>query len=298
MSSNGMKARQKTAYLEGFVSILVNTVLFILKYYVGVMFNSIAVIADAFHTLSDSLTSLVLIIGYRIAGKPPDREHPFGHGRAEFIGGLVIGVLLGVVGAEFTISSIEKIVSKLSLTYSDIIVGVLLLSTIAKLLLTIWAYKIGKKVDSQPVIADAWHHLSDTFATGLLSVAIFIGRSYWWIDGVLGLIISGLIMFTAMEVVYGASSELIGKAPASKELEKLVKVIKEEYPNVKRIHHVHFHRYGDHVEVTFHVDLPGNITLREAHEVATRLENAVRRKLGYEATVHVEPGEYSEGHVD
>lgn len=298
MIHHDINMRRKSAYLEGVISIVINTILFFFKYYVGVLYNSVAIIADSFHTLSDSLTSVVLILGYRITGKPPDQEHPFGHGRAEFIGGLIIGVLLAMVGYEFTIKSVEKLINKLSLTFSYALLIVLIASALIKLLLSWWAYHLGKKSYSQPIVADAWHHISDSLATGLLAIAIFLGKDYWWIDGVLGIVVSGIIFFTSAKIIYDASSELLGKAPTRGELEVLEKVVREEYPEVKRLHHVHFHKYGDHIEVTFHVELPGNISLKEAHEIVTKMENAIRKKLGYEATIHVESSDQIKDHMD
>ncbi|MEM1596815.1 MAG: cation diffusion facilitator family transporter [Desulfurococcaceae archaeon] len=298
MSHSDISIRRKSAYIEGIVSVVVNTILFFFKYYIGLIYNSIAVIADAFHTLSDSLTSIILILGYVVTRKPPDHEHPFGHGRAEFIGGLIIGVLLAMVGYDFTTRSIDKLINKLTLTFSYVLIIVLVVSTLIKLLLSLWAYHLGEKAGSQPIKADAWHHVSDSLATGILAIAIFLGRNFWWIDGVLGLVVSGIIFLTSAKIIYDASSELLGRAPAKSELEALEKVIREEFPEVKRLHHVHFHRYGDHVEVTFHVELPGNISLKEAHEIATRIENTVRRKLKYEATIHVESDDQIKEHVD
>ncbi|MEM1772820.1 MAG: cation diffusion facilitator family transporter [Desulfurococcaceae archaeon] len=298
MSHSDISIRRKSAYIEGIVSVMANTILFFFKYYVGLIYNSIAVIADAFHTLSDSLTSIILILSYVVTRKPPDHEHPFGHGRAEFIGGLIIGVLLAMVGYEFTTRSIDKLINKLTLTFSRVLIVVLVVSTLIKLLLSLWAYHLGEKVGSQPIKADAWHHVSDSLATGILAIAIFLGRNFWWIDGVLGLVVSGIIFLTSAKIIYDASSELLGRAPVKSELEALEKVIREEFPEVKRLHHVHFHRYGDHVEVTFHVELPGNISLKEAHEIATRIENTVRRKLKYEATIHVESDDQIKEHVD
>ncbi|MEM4490658.1 MAG: cation diffusion facilitator family transporter [Desulfurococcaceae archaeon] len=298
MSHSDISIRRKSAYIEGIVSVMANTILFFFKYYVGLIYNSIAVIADAFHTLSDSLTSIILILSYVVTRKPPDHEHPFGHGRAEFIGGLIIGVLLAMVGYEFTTRSIDKLINKLTLTFSYVLIVVLVVSTLIKLLLSLWAYHLGEKAGSQPIKADAWHHVSDSLATGILAIAIFLGRNFWWIDGVLGLVVSGIIFLTSAKIIYDASSELLGRAPVKSELEALEKVIREEFPEVKRLHHVHFHRYGDHVEVTFHVELPGNISLKEAHEIATRIENTVRRKLKYEATIHVESDDQIKEHVD
>lgn len=291
--------RRRAGYLEGSVSIAVNTPLFALKYYFGVLFNSIAVVADSIHTLSDSATSLALILGFKVAGKPADREHPFGHGRAEDVTALVIGTLLGVAGFEFAASSYEKLASRIPLEYSDILVLVMAISTLVKLLLGLWALWLGKRFESEAITGDAWHHLSDAAASGLLALALYVGRSHWWLDGVLGLAVSALIVYTSAVLVYRSSSSLLGKAPSKAEVRELIEVVKKACPEARRVHHVHFHRYGDHVEVTLHVELPGEMSLKDAHEVATRVENAIRKELGYEATVHVEAaGEKPRDHVD
>jgi len=287
--------RRRAGYQEGFISIVVNTLLFIIKYYVGVISNSIAVIADSIHTLSDTATSLILIISYRYASKPADEEHPFGHGRFELLGSLVIGVLLGVAGFEFGFSSIEKLLSKETLVYSDLLVLVLITSTLTKGLLTLWPGRLGVKTESELVKADAWHHLTDTFATGLLAITIFIGRDYWWIDGVLGLLVSAIIIYTAWEISSRAGMELLGRGPTPSEIAELKQVIQSEFPMVSNIHHIHFHRYGDHVEVTLHVELPGGMSLKEAHDIASKIESTIREKFKYEPTVHVEPSGDSSG---
>lgn len=290
------KLKKKAAYVEGFYSILFNTMLFFFKYYFGTLFNSIAVTADSFHSLSDSLTSIVLVVGYKIADKPPDKEHPYGHGRAEFVIALVIGVFLGVVAYDYVIKSYEKLVSGEAFEFSLTLLLVLWFSLIVKLGLTLWAYNLGNKYHSQPIKADAWHHASDAIASGLLVLAMYLGRDCWWIDGVLGIVVSLLIFATAAKILYDASNELLGRAPAKREFDKLLAIIRESY--LGEVHHVHFHKYGKHIEVTLHIHLPGCMTLREAHEVATRIENKIRERLGYEATVHIEPFELDEAHVD
>ncbi|MCX8185437.1 MAG: cation diffusion facilitator family transporter [Sulfolobales archaeon] len=295
---SGWISKKRAAYLEGFISIAINSILFLVKYSIGTLFSSVAVVADAFHTLSDTLTSIVLVVGYRIADRPADREHPFGHGRAETIGGLVIGVLLGVAAYTFAVSSYEKLLSGISLIYSDLLIVILVISAIVKAALSLWAYNLGRKHLSQPIAADAWHHLSDSAAAWLLAIAIYAGRDYWWLDGVLGLAVSILIFLTAVKIVYESSTEILGKSPSKIELDKLIEIVREAHPTVKRVHHIHFHKYGTHTEVTLHIELPGDTALREAHEIATAIENAIRSKLGYETTIHVEPAEPARDHVD
>lgn len=291
--------RRRAGLLEGFTSIVVNTALFAVKFFVGLIYGSLAVVADAVHTLSDTFTSLVLVLGYRVASKPPDVEHPFGHGRAEDIAALVIGVVLGFVGFEIALAGYERLARGEALAYSDVLVYALVASALVKFLLGLWAYRLGVKYSSKPVIGDAYHHLADASGSTLVALALYVaGREVWWLDGVLALALSAVVVYVAVNIVYKSTSVLLGRGPGIGELEALIEVAERAHPLVRRVHHVHFHRYGDHVEVTLHVELPGNMSLEDAHRIATLIENEIRRRLGYEATVHVEPHTPTEEHVD
>lgn len=286
--------REKAGYLEGLVSIAVNIPLFIAKYYYGVLYNSISVIADAFHTLLDSMTSLVVVLGFWIAYRKADEEHPFGHGRAEQIAAIVIAVLLAVTGCELAVSSYDKLVRGEPLIFSINLVYILILSTIVKEVLARWAYKLSKKFYSQSIKGDAWHHRSDAIVTGLLTIAIILGNRYRELDSLMGIAISILIMVTAGKIVYEVGSDLLGKAPTKREVEAIKRIVFETHSQVTDIHHIHIHRYGDHIEITLHIKLPENTPLKEAHQIATAIENNIRNRLGYEATIHIEPIDASE----
>lgn len=289
MVFNLSNPRERAGYLEGVVSLLVNTVLFTVKFYYGVLCNSIAVVADAIHTLSDSLTSIIVIVGFRVAYRKPDYEHPFGHGRAELVASLIIGVVLGFVAFELSAESYRKLLGASTLMFSSTLIVILAFSALIKELLAQWAFKLADKYSSQSIRGDAWHHRSDALVTGVLAVAVLIGNRYWWFDGAAGLALSLLILYTAIKLVLEVSSELLGKAPEKVIIERIKYIAKSVSPVVLSVHHIHVHRYGEHVEVTLHVDLPDTITLEEAHKIATLVEERVRSELGYEATVHVEP---------
>jgi cation diffusion facilitator family transporter len=281
--------RVRAGYVEGSVSILVNAVLFLVKLYAGLLFNSIAVIADAVHTLSDCLTSLVVIVGFKVSSKKPDSEHPFGHGRAEVIAALVIGVALGFTAYEISAESFRKIVEGSPLHSSILLVVLLLASGIVKEVLAEWAFKLAGKYRSQSIRSDAWHHRTDAVLTLALAVALLIGGEYWWLDGVAGLLISLFVLYTAIKLVLESSSMLLGKAPSRDLIERIEQLAKSTSPLVLSVHHIHVHEYGEHVEVTLHIDLPDNITLEEAHKVASLVEERIKSELGYVATAHVEP---------
>ncbi|MCC6033214.1 MAG: cation diffusion facilitator family transporter [Desulfurococcaceae archaeon] len=286
----GLVAERKVAgFKEGLVSIFVNVVLFVIKFYLGLIHNSIAVVADAVHTLSDAGTSVVVVISFWIAYKPPDKGHPFGHGRAEQIGAVIVGTLLGVAGFEFLMSSYEKLSSREALTFSWFLVGVLLLSSLVKELLARWAFRLGGSYESRSIVGDAWHHRSDAIATTLLALGILVGADYWWVDGVLGIIVSFVIVYTSIKIILETSRELLGSEPTRREEELLIDLAREVSPLIEDVHHIHIHKYGDHVEASLHIKLPNTMKLEEAHEIATKLENRIKDRLGWEATVHPEP---------
>ncbi len=286
--------RRTAGFTEGFVSIFVNIILFILKYYLGLIHNSIAVMADAIHTLSDAGTSVVVVIGFWVAYKPPDEEHPFGHGRAEQISAVIIGTLLGVAGFEFLMSSYEKLISMEALTFSWVLVGVLLFSSVIKELLARWALRLGKSYESRSIVGDAWHHRSDAIATVLLVLGVLIGADYWWVDGFLGMLVSLIIIYTSIKMVLESSKDLLGSKPTKHERDLLINLAREISPLIESVHHVHIHKYGDHVEASLHIKLPKTMSLEEAHEIATKLENKIKNTLGWEVTVHPEPEDMKE----
>lgn len=286
---NVVRGRKEAGYVEGWLSVLANTSLFIVKYITGVMFNSIAIIADAIHTLSDSLTSIIVIISFWAAYRPPDKEHPFGHGRTEQVGSIVIGTLLAVVGWEFCIRSYDKLINKQSMTFNWLLIAVLLTSALVKELLARFSLKLSVRYDSKSLAADAWHHRSDAIASALIAVAALLGRDVWWVDGVLGISVSILIIYVAVKVIYDSSKEILGYAPTPDLERDIVNVVTSISKDVKDVHHIHIHKYGEHIEVTLHIRLPPNTKLLDAHEIASKVERELKMKYGWEVTVHIEP---------
>ncbi|MEM1920901.1 MAG: cation diffusion facilitator family transporter [Ignisphaera sp.] len=281
--------RRKIGYIEGSVSIAVNIVLFVIKYIYGTLYNSIAVVADALHTLSDSLTSAIVILGFWISYRPADEEHPFGHGRAETVATIVIGVMLVMVGIEFLQKSIDKILSREGFLFNWVLVLVLAISTLIKEVLARWSESLGSRYNSTTLVADAWHHRSDAIATAILAIAITFGKDFWWLDGALGLAVSALLIYVSTKLVLENSSELLGKGVTKHEEEIIKNIVYRLSNEIKDVHHIHIHRYGNHVEVTLHIKLDPETSLKKAHEIASEIEKAIKNELGWEATVHVEP---------
>jgi len=284
-----MLSRRTIGYVEGIVSIIINTILFIIKYLVGITYNSIAVITESIHTLSDSLTSAVVVISFWIAYKPPDEEHPFGHGRAESVGAIVVGTLLAVTAYELLNESVRRYLSSESMMFNWVLIVVLLLSAIVKELLARWSLRLGIKYDSKALVGDAWHHRSDAILSVLVCLGILLSSYYWWVDSVLGMIVSTLIMFIAIKLVINTSKDIMGyKLPSKLEVE-IKDLISSISKDISDIHHIHIHKYGEHTEITLHIRLPPNMRLSEAHEIASKVEEELKNRYGWEVTVHIEP---------
>lgn len=283
------KYRISIGYLEGFISTILNILLFGLKYWVGIQTFSVAIVADAWHTLSDSLTSVIVIIGFKISSKPADKEHPFGHGRAELISSVIIGTLLIIVGFNFLVESIHRFINYQSANYQNLAVIMFIISTIIKEGLAQFSIRAGKKINSYSLIADGWHHRSDAIVSFLILIGIFLGEYFWWVDSIMGIVVSLLIFYTAYNISKNAISALIGEKPDENLISEIRKIVNYNISRDVKLHHFHIHTYGNTKELTFHIRLPGDMRLEEAHQIATNLEEKIKEKMDIETTIHIEP---------
>ncbi|MEM0453845.1 MAG: cation diffusion facilitator family transporter [Sulfolobales archaeon] len=287
------KNRKEAGYSEGVASIIVNSCLFIIKYILGVMFNSIAVIADAVHTLSDAATSAVVVISFWIAYKPADKEHPFGHGRAEHVGTIIIGTLLCVAGYELVIASYRKFITHETLVYNILLVIVMLFSGLVKELLARWSLGLASKYRADILASDAWHHRTDAIASILVGLGVIVGERYWWVDSMLGIVVSLLIIYVAIKLIINTSKEFLGYSLPTSVEDNIRRDVLATSKKISDVHHIHVHKYGEHVEVTLHVRFPPSISISEAHRIATQIEKELKEKYSWEVTVHMEPEEKS-----
>ncbi len=271
------------------MSIIGNVVLFALKYWAGIVSGSVAILADAWHTLSDSFTSVIVLVSAKISSLPPDDEHPFGHGRANLISSVIIGVLLSVIAFNFLMESITKLSSGESAHYGIIAIAVTAASVIVKELMAMVSIWASKKTKNKALKADGWHHRSDALSSLVILGGIFLNPYFWWIDGALGIIVSIVLFYTSYKVIKEGTYPLLGETPDDETIENLTAVVTRTYGSEINIHHIHIHRYGDHVEMTFHIKLPKEISLQKAHDIVTRIEKSVRDELNIESTIHAEP---------
>lgn len=219
--------------IEGGVSSLLNTGLFALKLWVGLSIGSIAMVADAWHTLSDTLTSLVVIAGFWLSARPKDQKHPYGHGRAEVIGALVLGLLLGIVGLLFLKDSLVKLwCQEPPPIFTGFAIAVFAVSAILKEALAQFSFWAGRKINSLALTGDGWHHRSDAIASILIVAGAVFGGSLWWIDAVLGAGVSALIIWVAIKVVHDAANELLGEEPNERLMSRIREIVFQIAPEV------------------------------------------------------------------
>jgi cation diffusion facilitator family transporter len=285
------KSRTKKfyGYFEGTLSIFVNTVLFGLKYWAGFTTGSIAIVADAWHTLSDSLTSIIVIVSFKISSTRPDKKHPFGHGRAELIASIIIGSFLAIIGFNFFVESIQRFRGHQPASFNNLAIIIFAISIVLKEAIAQYSIRIGKKIDSRSLVADGWHHRSDSIASFLILIGILVGRYIWWIDSVMGFAVSILIFYAAFNILRGSTSPLLGEEPDDEFKSVLKNLLSELELKKASIHHLHMHKYGEHTEITFHLQLPHTMNLLDAHAIADNLENTIRKKMNVEPTIHIDP---------
>jgi len=287
--------KRTLGFVEGGLSVGINTALFFLKLWAGLRIASVAMVADAWHTLSDSLTSVVVILGFWLSSKPADERHRFGHGRAEAIASLIIATLLAVVGASFLKDSIVRLVRRQAVDYELLGIIVFVAAAVIKEGLAKFSLWAGKRLHSHSLAADAWHHRSDAMASALIAGGALFGSSVWWLDAAMGIGVSLLILYATYSILRRAVSYLLGETPGPHLEAEIHKTVCDSDDRLNGVHHVHIHDYGDHREVTAHIKLPREMTLDDAHAIATKVEDDLKKRLNLESTIHIEPDDAKPG---
>ena len=279
--------------LEGWVSIIGNFILFVIKLIFGWTINSIALIADAFHTLSDVATSIVVIVGFKVSQKPADKEHPFGHGRAETIATLTIAILMAVVALEFLKGAADRLFfsdSDIDISKLDwFFISVVTLTAAAKAWMAFFAYKLGDLINSDALRGDAVHHKSDVYTTLLVIVAL-IGAYYGvpFLDGVMGIGVAVMILIAAYDIAREAIDDLLGK-PATLEFINQISELAMSVPGARQVHDVVVHNYGEQSFISLHIEIEENTIPGVAHNIADNVEHKLAQELNAEVVTHIDP---------
>lgn len=283
--------RGKYGLLCAVWGIVLNLLLFAVKMLAGVLSNSVSVLADAFNNLSDAGSSLVTLFGFKAAAKKADSDHPFGHGRYEYIAGLVVSVLIVVMGVEFIKTSAQKIISGENDTHFTLLTGgILVCSILVKLYICFFNKKIGKRISSPALIATGTDALSDCIATFAIIVSAIISNvTSFAADGWCGLVVSFMIIIAGINAARETINPLLGQPP-SKEFVENVEGILMAHDEIVGIHDLVVHDYAPgHIMISVHAEISDKSDLVEAHELIDNVEREIAQKLSCEAVIHMDP---------
>ena len=287
---NDVKVRGRYASIAGFTGILLNVLLFIGKLVLGIIAGSVAIIADAFNNISDAGSSIVTLIGFRLAAKPVDKEHPLGHGRIEYVCGFIVDMLIILVGFELFTSSIDKIANPSLPNAGNVTLIILCAAIFVKLWLFFFYRKIGNIIQSSSIKASAFDSLCDCLATTLVLVSSIVAR-VWnvGIDGWAGILVASFILFTGAKAAKETIDLLLGSPPEPAFIESIYEFVKD-YSQILGIHDVMVHDYGPGRQiVSFHAEVDSNSDINIAHEEVDALERDMHAKFGCIVTVHLDP---------
>lgn len=294
------KVSVRTAYgvLASIVGIFCNIFLFIVKFTVGFFVHSVSVMADAFNNLSDAGSSLISFVGVKIASKPADEKHPFGHGRMEYISALVVSFLVLEVGFTFLKDSIGKIKSPEVLNFQMFSVIILLLSIGVKLWLGLFNRKLGRKIDSKVMMAAFTDSMGDVLTTSATIISLLFFRFTGInIDGIIGIGVALVVMWAGVGIAKDTLEPLLGEATDPEEYEKIKRFV-ESYDGVVGSHDLIVHNYGPNRSMaSIHAEVPNTTGIEESHEVIDKIERDAMENLGIFLVVHMDPIEVEDEHV-
>jgi len=284
------EVRAKHGTLAGGLGIILNLLLFILKLIAGTMVNSIAVISDSFNNLSDMGSSAVSAIGIKMSNRKPDKEHPFGHGRIEYISALIVSFIILLVGFELFKGSVEKILNPVEVRASLVPMLILAASVIVKLWMFSYNRYIGKKINSEVVRATAQDSLNDCVATFAVIFSTWISKYVSFpIDGIFGALVSLMICFTGFSVAKNTVGILLGTPPAPETVKEISEIILSQ-ENIAGIHDLIVHDYGPgRIMASVHAEVPNDANIEAIHEIIDATEKYIEEKLGVHIVIHMDP---------
>ena len=282
--------RQAYGVLSGAVGIGLNILLFFGKWLAGTISGSIAITADAFNNLSDAGSSIITLIGFRLSGQEPDPEHPFGHGRMEYISGLLVSVAILVMGFELIGSSIGKLRSPEPIESSALVFGILIASILVKLYMFFYNHSLSKKIESAAMKATSVDSLSDTVATTLVLIATLISKYMGLLlDGWFGILVGLFILYTGGSTLKETIDLLLGQPPKQEFIDE-VKEIVLGHSMVHGVHDLIVHDYGPgRVMISLHAEVDVNGDIQDIHEQIDHIEHELQEKLHCSATIHMDP---------
>lgn len=289
-NTSDSNVRERYGYLGGIIGIIINLLLFAIKFSVGIITKSIAVTADAFNNLSDVLSSIITIVGFKLSSKPADAEHPFGHGRIEYISALIVSFIILIVGLEFLRSSIEKIIYPTEVYFEIIPFILLIVSVLFKMWLSRFNLFLGKTINSSALKASAFDALNDVFASSATIVALLVSKyTSLQIDGYIGTLVSLFILYSGFNILKETVDPILGSKPSA----ELVKSIEDEvlkYDHIIGVHDLIIHSYGPNkIMASIHAEVPYDLSIFTIHEIIDTAEKEISEKLNILLVIHMDP---------
>ena len=290
------EGRDETALRKGYgilcgaVGIGLNILLFAGKFFAGTIAGSIAITADAFNNLSDAGSSFVTLLGFQLAGQKPDSDHPFGHGRIEYLSGLAVSMLIILMGFELAKSSLDKILHPAPVDSSWLVIAILCVSICVKLYMAFYNRSLGKKLNAPAMLATAADSLSDSIATTAVLIATLVGRfSGLMIDGWCGILVAAFILWSGFNAAKDTVNPLLGTPPTHEFVEQIKELVMA-HPAIIGIHDLIVHDYGPgRVMISLHAEVSASENVLELHDEIDNVESELREKLGCEAVIHMDP---------
>ena len=282
--------RKEYGILCGAVGIALNVLLFAGKFFAGTLSGSIAITADAFNNLSDAGSSFVTLLGFQLAGQKPDSDHPFGHGRIEYLSGLAVSMLILLMGFELAKSSLDKILHPAPVDSSWLVIAILCVSIAVKLYMSFYNRSLGKKLNAPAMLATAADSLSDSVATTAVLIATLVGRfSGLMIDGWCGILVAAFILWSGFNAAKDTINPLLGTPPTHEFVDQ-IKHLVMAHPAIIGIHDLIVHDYGPgRVMISVHAEVSASENVLELHDEIDNVESELREKLGCEAVIHMDP---------
>ena len=292
------KVRNSYGMFGGIVGILINVLLFIIKLSVGLLVSSIAIMADAFNNLSDAASSLITILGFKLSSKPADREHPFGHGRIEYLSALIVAFMVMLVGVQFIKSSFERIINPTPVTFELVPFILLFVSIFLKIWLSRFNKYVGEKINSAALKASSVDALGDVFTSTCVAIS-FLAANFttFPVDGYIGMIVALFIVYSGFSLVKDTISPLLGEAP-DPELVNSIKEMVASYDNILGTHDLIIHNYGPgKCMASIHAEIPSDICVVAIHEIIDKAEREISTALKIYLVIHIDPICIIEGEV-
>ena len=283
--------REKTGEICGIVGIIINVILFVIKGAAGLISGSVAITADAFNNLSDAGGSIVTYLGFNLASKKPDAEHPYGHGRMEYIAGFIVATLIMATAISLIKDSIDKIIHPETIIFNRLIAVILIVSILAKIYMAFYNYRIGKKINSAVMHAVAVDGISDVIATSVVFLtSVIVSYTGINIDGYCGILVGLLIAWQGIGSAKETINPLLGKPPEKEFVDRITDITLNFSEYILGMHDLIVHDYGPGKKIiSLHAEVPTNADILRIHEVIDDLEHTLGRELGCIATVHMDP---------